>query len=124
MNARIAGIGAVLALLLPACQQPDDQETGSISRERVIESRESLDPALVAALDSGNAAYRDQEYEAALRHYQQATEMDDEVAAAWFGVYMAHLALGDVEAANDAMDRARAIAPEASLLHPERDTTP
>ncbi len=118
----LAGMAATL--ILAACDQGDDQETGSISREDVQQSRESLDPAVAAALDSGNVAYREANYEEALRYYREAIEIDGEVAAPWFGLYMAHLALGNTAEAQDAMDRAQSLAPGASLIHPDEPTTP
>lgn len=118
----VAGIAA--SLILTACDPADDQETGSISREEVQQTRESLDPAVTAALDSGNTAYREEDYEAALRHYHEAAELDEEVAAAWFGIYMAHLALGNGAEAQEAMDRAQSLAPGASLIRPDDSTTP
>lgn len=69
-------------------------------------ARESLPDAVVAHLDSGNAAYRDGEYGRALRHYRSAAAADSTVAAAWFGVYMAERALGDSVAADSALRRA------------------
>jgi tetratricopeptide (TPR) repeat protein len=124
MSLRAFVAGAAVLLLTTACQQPDDQETGSISREDVQQARANLAPDVADAIDSGNAAYRDQDYQGALEHYQRAAELDDELAAAWFGIYMAQLALGNTEAANDAMDRAQSLAPEANMIHPEDDTTP
>lgn len=114
----------VAALLLAGCAPPDDQETGSIRGEDVRQARENLPPEMVAALDSGNAAYRRGDYRDALAFYQDAVEVDDRVAAGWFGVYMAQLALGNPEAADSAMMRAQDLAPGASLIHPERDQTP
>lgn len=116
-------LGTAALLLITACQSGDDQETGSISRDEVMEAREGLDPEMVEALDQGNAAYREDDYEEALRHYENAAEIADDVAAVWFGIYMANLALGNAEAADSAMARARTLAPEASLIHPE-DTNP
>lgn len=124
MNFRAFFAGAAVLLLTTACQQPDDQATGSISREDVQQARENLDPDVADAIDSGNAAYRDQEYQVALEHYQRAAELDEELAAAWFGIYMAQLALGNAEAANDAMDRAQSLAPDANMIHPEGDSAP
>lgn len=123
MMGKRAGL-AVLAVLLAACTPPDDQETGSIRQEDVRQARDQLPPALTAALDSGNAAYRRGEYQAALDFYRNAVEVDEDVAAGWFGVYMAQLALGNPEAADSAMVRAQDLAPGASLIHPERDTAP
>lgn len=114
------------ATILAGCgPRGDDQETGSISRDNVLQARDALDPAVVAALDSGNAAYRARRFEDARRHYIDATTRDDDVAAAWFGLYMAELALGNAQAAEAAMDRARQRAPGASLIHPtDTDTVP
>ncbi|HSH45351.1 MAG TPA: hypothetical protein VK966_05825 [Longimicrobiales bacterium] len=112
----------ILAFLLTgACGPPEDQETGSLSQEDVTGARADLDPAVAAALDSGSTAYRAGDFEEALRQYQEAARLDDQVAAAWFGVAMAQGALGNVTAADSAMERARELAPGASLIHPERD---
>lgn len=113
------------ALLFGGCGRADDQETGSISEDDVRQARGSLAPEVAAAIDSGNAAYRADDYEAALRYYRQAARQNEKVAAAWFGIYMAELALGNVEEANRAIERARELAPGASLIHPETtDTVP
>jgi tetratricopeptide (TPR) repeat protein len=113
-----------MALLVTACEQPDDQETGSISRDEVLQAREALTPEVAAAIDSGNEAYRAKDYQTALEHYQEAAELDDDLAAAWFGIYMAQLALGNTEAAGEAMERAQSLEPGASMIHPDQDTTP
>jgi len=113
-----------VVLLTTACQQPDDQATGSISREDVLQAREKLAPDVAEAIDSGNAAYRNKDYQVALEQYERAAELDENLPAACFGIYMAQLALGNTDAANDAMDRARSLAPGASMIHPEGDTTP
>ena len=118
------GIVATLVILLAGCAPPDDQETGSIQSEDVRQARENLPPEITAALDSGNAAYRRGDYRDALGYYQDIVEQDDDVAAGWFGVYMAQLALGNTEAADSAMMRAQDLAPGASLIRPEPDTTP
>jgi tetratricopeptide (TPR) repeat protein len=107
------------AILLAACERPDDQRTGTIEAGDVQAARAELDPAVVDALDSGNAAYRDRDYEQALEHYQTVVDMDERVAAGWFGIYMAHLALGNAEAAEAAMEQARIHAPDATLMHPD-----
>ncbi|MEJ2503171.1 MAG: hypothetical protein P8177_07600 [Gemmatimonadota bacterium] len=120
-STRLVAFG--LAITLAGCGQPDDQETGSISREDVAEARDDLDPAVLEALDAGNEAYRDGSYQEALRHYEEANQ-DGDVAAAWFGIYMAQLALGNSEAADSAMQRAQDLAPGASLLHPDPADNP
>lgn len=120
MMRRIALFALILAFA--ACSPPDDQETGSIRGDDVRQARENLPPEIVAALDSGNAAYSRGDYQAALDDYREAVDHDDDVAAAWFGLYMAHQALGNTEAADSALVRARDLAPGASLIHPGRDT--
>ncbi len=124
MIRRSAPAALAALALLGGCEPPEDQETGSIRSQDVLETREELDPALVEALDSGNAAYRARDYAQALRYYQEAVEVDDDVAAGWFGVYMAQLALGNTAAADSAMARAQQLQPGASLIHPGADTTP
>jgi tetratricopeptide (TPR) repeat protein len=111
-------------LLLAGCRQPDDQRTDSISADQVREAREALPPGAVAQLDSGNAAYRARDYDAALRYYQAATREEPRAAAAWFGVYMAHTALGNDAAADSAMRRAQELQPGASLIHPDPGALP
>jgi tetratricopeptide (TPR) repeat protein len=111
----------IAALLITACQQADDQRTGAISDQDVLAARAELDPAVLAELDNGNAAYRARDYETALQHYQAAVDMDQRLAAGWFGIYMAQLALGNAEAAEAAMDQARIHAPGATLMHPDPD---
>lgn len=120
MIARTALLATCLALGLAGCSRPDDQETGSVSREDVAEARQNLDPAALEALDAGNEAYRAGNYEEALGHYREANA-DGDVAAAWFGIYMAELALGNGPAADSAMARAQSLAPGASLIHPESE---
>lgn len=100
------------------CQRPDDQRTDTISADQVRQAREQLSPAVVAQLDSGNLAYRARNYEEARRHYQAAAQADPEAGAAWFGVYMAEQALGNLAAADSAMRRAQQLQPGASLIHP------
>lgn len=95
---------------------PEDQRTDTIDAETWEEARTQYTPELRAQLDSGNASYRSADYETALVHYERALEMEDDVAAAWFGVYMAHHALGNLEVADSALERARALLPGASLL--------
>lgn len=106
-------------LLFTGCDRGDDQQTGAIRDRDVLAARADLEPAVVEALDSGNAAYRNRDYRRALEHYNAAVEMNDELAAGWFGVYMAELALGNADAAEAAMEQARIHAPGATLMHPD-----
>ncbi len=121
MKRSVACIGFLAVLTLSACGgSADDQETGSISAEEVKSERANLPAGVSAALDSGNAAYRANNYEAALAQYRQAVELQPDLAAAWFGIYMAELALGNTAGADSAMSVAQQLAPGASLIHPDR----
>lgn len=73
-------------------------------------------------LDSGNVAFRAGEYENALRHYQAATEAGPGNLSGWFGVYMAYQALGDSEAADSALERARRQVPGTSIMPAPTDS--
>jgi tetratricopeptide (TPR) repeat protein len=121
MNARTSVTVLAIALAFPACDRPDDQRADSITDRDVMQARERLDPAVTAALDSGNVAYRERDYQRALDHYHAAVAMHEELAAGWFGIYMAQLALGNADAAEAAMAQARAHAPGASLIQPDPD---
>lgn len=128
-------LALTLAAALAGCRgdaPADDQETGSMDVETLREARERLPAAVVAQLDSGNAGFRAANQAAragdgeraqalmrdALRNYREAARMEDDAAAAWFGIYMAENALGNTAAAGEALAKARAVAPEASLVVP------
>lgn len=123
MNGR-ALFGLALILVAVSGCRPDDQRTDSLDPATGERERASYPPGVVAQLDSGSRAFRADDFEAALAHYQRAAELGPDVAAAWFGVFMAHDALGDTAAAREAMRRAQGVAPGASLLHPDGDTLP
>lgn len=108
-----------LALSLAACGDGEpEQRTETFSPQRAQETRAQLPPELAAALDSGNAAYREGDYERARSHFRGIVEEDSTVTAAWFGIYMAEQALGNEEAAKAALDRAGDLSGGASMMHP------
>jgi tetratricopeptide (TPR) repeat protein len=108
---------AFLVLAAVFACRPDDQRTDTLDPQQGMQSRENMPPAALAQLDSGTAAFRADDYEAALRHYTRVTEIAPDMGAGWFGVYMAAEALGDVERAEESLERARSIVPGATLLH-------
>lgn len=110
---------AALALWTGACR-PDDQRTETVDPEAV---RAELAPIVAVQLDSGTVAFRARDLEGALRHYRRATELAPDVAGGWFGVYMTERARGNVDAAAEALGRARGAAPGASLLFDEEGDT-
>ena len=77
----------------------------------------NLPPAIQSALDSGNAAYRSGDYRAALEQFESLASEHPDVRAAWFGVFMAHRALGNTAAADSAMQRAGMGSSDATRLH-------
>jgi tetratricopeptide (TPR) repeat protein len=123
MRARRTGsalaVAAALALVIGACR-PDDQRTETVDPEAV---RAELAPEVAAQLDSGTVTFRARDLEAALRHYRRATELAPDLAGGWFGLYMTERALGNTDAAAEALARARGAAPGASLLFDEEGDT-
>lgn len=121
MRIRMTRIGALVSVFLATgaggCM-PDDQRTDTLDPERAQQRRDALPPDGLAQLDSGNTAYSEGSYEAALGHYRRATDIMPDNAASWFGIAMASTALGDSLVADSAMTRAREIVPGASLIHP------
>ena len=115
---RTSALALVLLLALSACGRPDDQTTESIDSTDVREARTEPPRALVAQLDSGNTAYKAKDWERALRHYRAVTQMDEDMPAGWFGIYMTEMARGNAPAADSALRRAQKHAPGATLIHP------
>lgn len=122
--ARLFPAALLLAFVAVGACRPADQDTGDLD-PRGAQTRAQLPPDLLAALDSGSQAYRAGAMDAALEQYRRATELAPDHAAGWFGVYMVHHRRGEAEEAEDALARARAAAPGATIIHPTRaDTIP
>ena len=116
----------VLALAVAAATacRPSDQKTETISPETAAQARENLPAEVVAQIDSANQAFRAGDHQGALEHYTRAKDAKGDVAAAWFGIYMAQHALGNEDAAKEALDQAQKVSPGATLIHPTaKDTT-
>jgi tetratricopeptide (TPR) repeat protein len=113
----------VLAVSTSLSCRPEDQRTDSLDPQEALQERASLDPAVVKHLDSGSVLFRAEDLEGALEQYRRATELDPDAAAAWFGVYMAEHALGNMGAATEALQRAQRQVPGATLLHPTDSDT-
>jgi uncharacterized membrane-anchored protein len=103
---------------LAACR-PDDQRTDSVDPADALQERATWAPEMVEHLDAGNAAIRADSFDVAREHFMVVTEMAPDVAAGWFGLYLAEKGRGDDEAASAALERAQSIASGASLIHPE-----
>src|SRR5690606_18019454 len=119
-------IACTASLVLCGCRNDarpaDDQTTGSIDSAAWEQAR-TLPAGVAEALDSGNAAFRNREYAAARAHYLRAVQLGPDQSAAWFGLSMVERQLGNIPAADSAMDRVRALAPGASLVHPDTAAT-
>jgi tetratricopeptide (TPR) repeat protein len=118
MKPRSVCVPGLALLLLAGCgdRMRDDQRTGTVTEEGIRQAREQLPEDVRVALDSGNVAYRRGDMDAALAHYRAAADRRPETAAAWYGIYMVQQSRGDAAAAQEALRRADAAAPAASLL--------
>ena len=129
MKGLIIGCAALVALAgcRDDAQRADDQATGSIDSAAWQQAR-TLPAGVSEALDSGNAAFRNRDYEAARAQYLRAVELGPEESSAWFGLSMVERQLGNIPAADSAMQRVQELAPGASLVHPDtsvaRDSLP
>ena len=118
MSTRHAQIVMLVLAAAVSCR-PDDQRTDTLDPHSGMQTRYEMDPAVAAQLDSGTAAYRAQDFEASLLHYRRVTELEEGLAAGWFGVYMAERALGNEAQAEAALERARNAVPGATMLREE-----
>jgi predicted TPR repeat methyltransferase len=66
-------------------------------------------------MDSAAAAYSDGDFPGARTHYGTATDSAPDLAAGWFGLFLAERALGNIPAADSALGRARSIAASDSV---------
>ena len=83
-------------------QRPVDQ----VSSDELEAARAHWPAGVAVLVDSARAAYSAQHYVSALRLYQRAAELAPELRAAWYGVYIAEHARGNVMAADSALARA------------------
>jgi tetratricopeptide (TPR) repeat protein len=110
----------LVVLALVGCRQDrgmGDQRTETMTPQTMEQARANWPAGLAELIDSANAAYSAREYDEAARLYRQSAELAPTVTATWFGIYMAEHARGNIAAADSAMARAQALAPDASLIH-------
>ncbi|NJD19814.1 MAG: tetratricopeptide repeat protein [Gemmatimonadetes bacterium] len=119
--------GLALVLLLAAATACKPEEAPQPEATQVQEESPPAQlpiPLEVAAqLDSGSAAFRADDFAGALAHYTKATELAPDLAAGWFGVFMAQEALGNPQAAQEALAKTQALEPGTSLVHPTAGDT-
>ena len=124
---RRTAIAVGLVAMLAACGGDSSENAPTLGTSTTggpNPARQDLPPDVGLQLDSGNLAFRNHDYEAALRYYKKANELSPHVTATWFGISMAQRALGDTAAADSAMMMAQRLSPGTSLTHPTGpDTT-
>ena len=113
------------AVLLSGCGGSDETKTGETADSALppghvpITPPESSDllPLTQALLDSGNAAFRKQDFVGALDFYSKASQAQPGHAAPWFGTYMVGQATKNTALADSALRMVRERAPETQA-HP------
>jgi Flp pilus assembly protein TadD len=85
----------LLVLTLPACAPRKPAADAQLRSQALI--------------DSGNVAFRAQDYEAAARRYASATAVKSDDPAAYYGLGMALSRLGRDDEAREAYAKARAL---------------
>jgi tetratricopeptide (TPR) repeat protein len=120
VNTRLIAVVLVAGAVLGGCRQdrmPNDQRTDTVTPRTMEEARAGWPEGLGQLIDDANTAYSEGNYEEAAALYRRASELAPDVTAAWFGIYMAEHAQGNIAAADSAMARAQSLAPGASLIH-------
>jgi len=84
---------------------------------------QKLPLAAIAALDSGNAAYRAKKLEIALAKYRDAAAAAPQHAAPWFGIYMVANEMKNAALADSAMARVKAISNDPAALSAHSEVT-
>lgn len=102
----------VLPWLLVAGLAVGCGKNGSGAPKQPLGTPHAVTPAAQAQLDSGNAAFRAGDIQAARQHYRATTQIAPDLAAGWFGVYMSETRLGNKAAADSAGLMVHRLAPE------------
>jgi tetratricopeptide (TPR) repeat protein len=110
-------------LLLTACGDGSGvQQRTTLGMEAAAEV--ALPPELQLQLDAGNESFRAGDFEAALAHFAEATRLDPDLAAAWYGIGMTETARGNETEADAAMMEVHRLNPEIPLEHPRAAAPP
>lgn len=118
-------LGLIGSLLVAGCAG-QDQERVPLGENQAgtQQAVEDLPEAIQERLNLANTAYRERNYETALRHFTLITEEAPGLAAGWYGVGMTHAAMGNDAAADSAMMQVHRLAPEMPLQHPGAGAPP
>ncbi len=110
----------VSALLgLAACAGEPEAERVELGTEEQgrPQGRANWSAELQEQIDAGNTAYAEEDYERAAEIFREATDENPELGVAWFGLYMAESALGNQDAAQEALEKAEARSPGLARMH-------
>lgn len=94
-------LAAVLVLSLAAGCAKGGAQTSAAAPDPQLRSQ--------ALIDSGNAAFKNQDYEGAAKRYASAVEVKSDDPAAYYGLGMALARLGRDNEAREAYTKARAL---------------
>ena len=86
-------------------------------QEATSTSRADWPEGLAEQVDEANAAYANEEYEAAAETYRGLTDQHPEIGTLWFGLYLAETALGNEEAAAAALEKVEELVPGLLQMH-------
>ena len=119
------GLALVLLLVTASACKPEQapQTEAPQVQEAGPPAQQALPPEVAAQLDSGSTAFRADDFEGALAHYTKAAELAPDLAAAWFGVFMAQEALGNADAAQAALAKTQELEPGTNFAHPTAGDT-
>jgi hypothetical protein len=111
-----------LALALVGCATEED--AAAETEAPAGPAAAPLPPEVQAQVDSGNMAFRDDDYETALSHFRKALEDAPDRPAPLYGVYLASAALGDSALADSVAAVLQERAPYLldGMAHPTGDT--
>lgn len=118
-------LGLTGSLLVVGCGAEDRERVPLGENQATTQQAvEDLPEAIQERLNLANTAYRERNYETALRHFTRITEEAPGLAAGWYGVGMTYAAMGDQAAADSAMMQVHRLAPEMPLQHPGAGAPP
>ncbi len=122
MNTRM-WIALVAVVAMTACGGEEQGQRIELGDQPAQQGgRDSWPAELAAQVDSANAEYSDQDYDAAAQRYQALTEAYPEIGTVWFGLYMAENARGNEEEAQAALQKAEELAPGLGMMHEAAQT--
>ncbi|MEQ1690133.1 MAG: hypothetical protein ABMA00_02520 [Gemmatimonas sp.] len=111
----------VALVALTACGTPDAdgrQPLGTPTNAAAsgVDGRPQVPLAALTALDAGNTAYRNKQFDIALARYREAATAAPQHAAPWFGLYMVASELKNTALADSAMLHVKALSADPAAL--------